>query len=169
MIMVENFTGNVEASHSETHPKEAPKELPPAFEKTAVLSVRAGDVGMERTNEAVLALKGYTAYRDLSEEGKQWVAQVDGFLFASQKQDSLTVGNKTFDPATLDVLRKTSAADARYEIYARALTGQSTSPEQAKEIIESVNHVNHVLSSQTIGGGTVPREQETRVAVDRGR
>lgn len=94
--------------------------MPPAFEKTAVLSVRAGDVGMERTNEAVLALKGYTAYRDLSEEGKQWVAQVDGFLFASQKQDSLTVGNKTFDPATLDVLRINVASHSLRTVVPRA-------------------------------------------------
>lgn len=123
-------------------------ELPPAFESTAILSVRAGDPVMDRTNEAVLALKGYTAFRDLSEEGKQAVGQADGFLWASEAKDSLTVGKTTLDPETLSLLRCTSAADARYEIYARAMTEQTTTPAQMNEIIGAVNKT--ISASRTI-------------------
>lgn len=101
------------------------------------------DFSREPSVEAVLGSSGYTAYRALDAERREIAGMLDGEFWQLPEGESFSVGIITFDPATVDFLKRTSAADARYEIFARAMNGQETSLEQISQIVDIVDNYNN--------------------------
>lgn len=115
-----------------------PNAVPPTYSGRN----EASEFPSRPTVEEALVNDGHTAYRDLDAERREIAEMMDGEFWRLPEGESFSVGIITFDSATVDTLKRTSAADARYEIFARAMNGQETSPEQISQIVDTVNNFN---------------------------